>query len=37
MAANDYNENKCLETKKILDKSSSLAFKKVNENPEFIF
>ena len=37
MAANDFNENKCLETKGILDKCASGAFKKVNGNPEFVF
>ena len=37
MAANDFNENKCLESKGVLDKCAALAFKKVNSNPEFIF
>ena len=30
MAANDFNENNCLETKGVLDKCAALAFKKVN-------
>ena len=37
MAANDFNENKCLESKKVLDGCASGAFKKVNSNPEFVF
>ena len=37
MAANDFNENNCLTTKKILDGCASGAFKKVNSNPEFLF
>ena len=30
MTANDFNENKCLDSKKILDKCSAAAFKDVN-------
>ncbi len=37
MTANNYDENKCLETKGILDKCSSLAFKKSNAEAEWIF
>ena len=37
MAANNYDENKCLHTKGILDKCAALAFKKVNAEPEWIF
>ena len=37
MAANDFNENKCLETKGVLDKCASKAFKLVNESPSMIF
>merc|ERR1712070_654110 len=37
MAANDFNENNCLETKGILDKCASGAFKKVNSDPQYIF
>ena len=37
MAANDFNENNCLETKAILDKCAGQAFKKVNSDPQFIF
>jgi hypothetical protein len=37
MNANNYDENKCLETKGILDKCASKAFKKVNSEPEWVF
>lgn len=37
MNANNYDENKCLPTKGILDKCSSIAFKKVNADPDLIF
>jgi len=37
MAANDFNENKCLASKKILDKCAATSFKKVNSEPEFVF
>ena len=30
MAANNYDENKCLDTMRILDKCAGAAFKKVN-------
>jgi len=33
MQANGNDENRCLESKNILDKSSALAFKKVNAAP----
>jgi len=37
MATNGFDENKCLETKGILDKCASKAFKQVNSEPEWIF
>ena len=37
MNANNYDENKCLETKGILDKCAASAFKKTNSEPEWIF
>jgi len=37
MNANNYDENKCLPTKAILDKCASGAFKKVNAEPEWVF
>ena len=37
MTANNYDENRCLDTKGILDKCASAAFKKVNAEPEWIF
>ena len=37
MTANNYDENRCLETKGILDKCSSKAFKKANSETEFTF
>ena len=37
MAAHGFDENKCLETKGILDKCAGKAFKKVNAEPEWIF
>jgi hypothetical protein len=37
MNANNYDENKCLPTKAILDKCAANAFKKVNAEPEWIF
>ena len=37
MNANNYDENKCLPTKAILDKCASIAFKKVNDEPQWIF
>ena len=37
MNANNYDENKCLVTKGILDKCAALSFKKVNAEPEWIF
>ena len=37
MSANDFNENKCLDSKAILDKCAAKAFKEVNANPDFIF
>ena len=37
MAANDFNENKCLEPKGILDKCASGAFKECNSDPNAIF
>ncbi len=37
MNANNYDENKCLPTKAILDKCAAHAFKKVNAEPEWIF
>ena len=37
MAANGFVEDKCLETKGILDKCASAAFKKVNSDKEFVF
>ena len=37
MTANDFNENKCLDTKAVLDKCAAGAFKKVNANPEYVF
>ena len=37
MTANDFNENKCLEPKGILDKCSAAAFKNVNADPDATF
>jgi hypothetical protein len=37
MNANNYDENKCLPTKNILDKCAATSFKKVNAEPEWIF
>lgn len=37
MNANNYDENKCLPSKAILDKCAAAAFKNVNANPELIF
>ena len=37
MAANDFNENNCLESKGTLDKCAALAFKKVNSESQYIF
>ena len=37
MTANNYDENRCLVPKGILDKCASKAFKKVNSEPEWIF
>jgi hypothetical protein len=37
MTANNYDENRCLETKNILDKCAGKAIKKVNAEPEWIF
>ena len=37
MNANNYDENKCLPTKAILDKCAATSFKKVNAEPEWIF
>lgn len=37
MSANNYDENRCLETMRILDKCAAAAFKKVNSEPEWIF
>ncbi|CDW71580.1 UNKNOWN [Stylonychia lemnae] len=37
MSLNNYDENKCLVTKGILDKCAASAFKKVNSEPEWIF
>ena len=37
MSANDYNENKCLEPKGILDKCASAAFKNCNSDPNATF
>jgi hypothetical protein len=37
MNANNYDENKCLPTKIILDKCAARSFKKVNAEPEWIF
>ena len=37
MTANNYDENKCLESKGFVDRCASLAFKKVNSEPEWIF
>ena len=37
MSLNNFDENKCLETKGILDKCAALAFKKVNSEPEWMF
>lgn len=37
MNANNYDENKCLPTKNILDKCAANSFKKVNAEPEWIF
>lgn len=37
MNANNYDENKCLPTKMILDKCAAASFKMVNDKPEWIF
>ena len=37
MTENDFNENNCLNTKGILDKCASKAFKQVNSDPQFVF
>ena len=37
MTANDFNENNCLGTKKILDICAAAAFKKVNADPNATF
>ena len=37
MAANDFNENNCLEPKGILDKCASAAFKECNMNADAVF
>jgi len=37
MAANGFDENKCLETKGHLDECSDKGFRAVNANPEMIF
>lgn len=37
MNANNYDENKCLPTKAILDKCAAGAFKTVNAGTEFVF
>ena len=37
MAANDYNENNCLESKGNLDKCGGAAFKQVNEDVSLVF
>jgi len=37
MSANNFDENRCLETKKIVDICASAAFKKVNAEPEWKF
>jgi len=37
MNANDYDENRCLPTKNILDKCAASSFKKVNSEPEWVF
>ena len=37
MTENDFNENNCLDTKSILDKCASKAFKQVNSDPQFVF
>ena len=37
MSANDNDENKCLDTKKILDDCSADAFIKVNTDPKYVF
>ena len=37
MTANDFNENKCLQPKGVLDKCAAKAFKEVNSNPEWVF
>jgi hypothetical protein len=37
MAANNFDENRCLETKGIVDRCASAAFKKVNSSPDLIY
>ena len=37
MTANAFDENKCLESKGILDKCASKAFKDVNADVSFVF
>jgi hypothetical protein len=37
MNANNYDENRCLEPKGVLDKCAGSAFKKVNSEPEWVF
>ena len=37
MQANDFNENKCLETKGVLDKCAGGAFKSINNDPAATF
>ena len=37
MSANDNDENKCLDTKKVLDGCAGDAFAKVNTDPKWVF
>jgi hypothetical protein len=37
MNANNYDENKCLPAKGVLEKCAAIAFKKVNSEPEWVF
>ena len=37
MKENNFDENRCLQTKGILDKCAGKAFKKVNAEPEWVF
>jgi hypothetical protein len=37
MAANDYDENKCIESKGALDTCSKQAFRETNADPNFVF